>query len=154
MANPLQMLDLKIQGIQFIQETPINAPSKKVWAAIAKPADWFYFDPKRKSKHTFQLKPGGNWSAVSKDGNSSLFGTVTLIEPGKLIRMSGHFGLTHLALAGTLIFELQPGAEKNTTTLRLGLRLAGFIDDSVQARYEGAWKMLAGQIKALAEKKK
>jgi uncharacterized protein YndB with AHSA1/START domain len=152
MANPLQMLKLKPQGIQFIQETPISAPPKKVWAVLKKPSDWFYFDANRKSKHTLDVRAGGHWTSVNQDKSENYFGTVVHFEPGKLLRICGQMGLTHLPVTSVAIFELQPGKDGKSTVLRVGMRMFGFLDADVKTRYEGAWQMLAGQLKAFAEK--
>jgi uncharacterized protein YndB with AHSA1/START domain len=152
MANPLQMLKLKPQGIQFIQETLISATPKKVWAALKKPSEWFYFDANRKSKHTLELRAGGHWISVNQDGSENFFGRVVYFEPGKLLRISGQLGLTHVPVTSVVIFELQPGKDGKSTLLRVGMRMFGFLDADVKTRYEGAWQMLAGQLKALAEK--
>ena len=150
MANPLKMLTLESQGIQFIHETPVSAPPEKVWAAVKNPSDWFYFG-ERRSKHTLDLRAGGQWIAVNKDGSENLFGRVVYLEPGKLLRINGQLGLTHLPVNCVVIFELQPQNDGKATLLRIGMRIFGFIDADVKERYEGAWQKLMGQIKTLAE---
>ena len=68
------------------------------------------------------------------------------------VSVCGQMGLTHLPVTSVAIFELQPGKDGKSTLLRVGMRMFGFLDADVQTRYEGAWQMLAGQLKALAEK--
>ena len=153
MANPLQMLPLVTTGFQFIQETAVSAPPAKVWSAVINPGKWFFFnpDPTTHAKHTFELKPGGQWISESKNGNSALMATVLLIEPGTLLRLSGPIGLSHLPLATVVIFELQPQNDGKTTLLRVGMRSCGFMDVEVENRYKGAWQRLLPQLKAAAE---
>ena len=153
MANPLQMLKLKPTALQFIEEVAINAAPKKVWATTAKPGSWFFFNPDKAthSKHSFELKVGGMWTAANPNGSSGLMGTVSYIEPGKLLRISGPLGLTHVPTTNVLIFELVPSADGKKTTLRVGTRMFGFLDKDVKKRFGDAWKMLLGQLKAAAE---
>src|SRR3954471_10914920 len=108
MANPLKMLKLKAQSVQFIMEVPIAATPAKVWSSLQNPSSWFFFDPAMKSKHTLVLKPGGQWTAQNPDGSAVLFGTVAYFEPAKLLRITGQLGLTHLPVNSVIIFELQP----------------------------------------------
>jgi uncharacterized protein YndB with AHSA1/START domain len=154
MANPLKLLDLKVTGFQFIEELPINAKPKKVWSAVVNPGKWFGFDPdpKKWPKHTFDPTPGGQWTVEFPDGAAALFFTVTLVDPLKLLRLSGQMGFTHLPVTCVTIFELQPQNDGKSTLLRLGQRTFGFVDADLQTRITGAWKKLLPNIKTLAEK--
>jgi len=151
MANPLQMLPLAASGFQFIQEAAITAAPAKVWSSVTNPNAWFFFnpDPATRPKHTFALRAGGQWISESKDGNSALMATVLLIEPGKLLRLSGPLGLSHLPLTTVVIFELTP--QGSGTLLKVGMRSCGYMDAEVEKRYAGAWQRLLSQIKAAAE---
>ncbi len=151
MANPLKMLKLKPTGFQYIHETPINAPPKKVWAALLKPETWFWFDESDKSKQTFEAKPGGRWTIENAE-SSSLMGIVTHVEPGKLLRLTGPMGLSHLAVANAFIYELQPQNGGKTTLLRAAQRTFGFLTPGIKNDYAGGWKHLMGKLKAVAEK--
>jgi uncharacterized protein YndB with AHSA1/START domain len=152
MANPLQILPLKTLAIQFIEETTIAAPNQKVWSTVINPTAWFQFDadPAKHGKHSFELRPGGQWTATNPSGSANLLGTVVYYEPGKLLRIQGQVGLSHLPVNGVVIFELQE--KDGGTLLRVGMRLIGFMDEGVEARYQGAWKHLLSQIKAASEK--
>ena len=152
MANPLKMLKLKAGGFQFIQKANVKAPPKKVWAALLDTGSWFGFGDKSGwSKQTLDLKPGGQWTSQGKNGNCSLFGVVTLIEPEKLLRLSGPIGLSHLPVSNALIFELTPAKDGAETLLKVAMRTYGFIDKDLKKRYMGAWKHLLPQLKAAAE---
>ncbi|HVT82032.1 MAG TPA: SRPBCC domain-containing protein [Phycisphaerae bacterium] len=154
MANPLKMLELKQQAVQFIQEVPINAAPKKVWASLLHPSSWFQFDPDpaKHSKHSFELKPGALWTAENADGSAVLMGTVTYYEPGKLLRIAGPLGMTHLPVNSVIIFELQPEADGKSTLLRVGTRMMGFMDGDIGERFKGGWQKLLGSLKAASEK--
>ncbi len=156
MANPLQMLNLSIKGFQHIEEVPVEASPERVWKAITSPEEWFGFDPDKNKwpKSSLKAKPGEQFAAKGANGTMMLHGTVTYVEPGKLLRISGSFGLTHLPVNSTFIFELQPQEDGTKTLLRLGRRTFGFIDDSVEERMKGGWQRLLGQIKAAAEASK
>jgi uncharacterized protein YndB with AHSA1/START domain len=151
MANPLKMLKLKAQSLQFIQELPIAATPKKVWTALLDPSAWFVFGPAHQSKHTLDLRPGGQWTSVRPDGTASLLGTVVYIEPGKLLRVHGPLGLTHLPVTSVIIFELQPKQDGKATLLRVGTRMFGFMDLDRKKHMKDAWRKLMGNIKVLAE---
>src|SRR4051794_4611427 len=120
MANPLQLLDLKPRGFQFIQEVPVNATPKKTWAALLNFPGWFAFDPKNRPKVIIERRVGGRFITRSRDGNTSLHGTITYMEPGKLLRFAGQMGMTHVPVMHVFIWELQPQDGGKTTLLRFG----------------------------------
>ena len=153
MANPLKMLKLKPTHFQFIQEVKVSAPPKRVWAALMKIDNWLRFQaPVKGRKATFEPWVGGRYYVQQPDGTSMLHLVVTYIEPGKLLRMSGPMGLSHLPVCNAFIFELQPKGKG--TLLRFCQRSFGYMDADVGKRYAGGWKQLLQQIKELAEKKK
>jgi uncharacterized protein YndB with AHSA1/START domain len=154
MANPLKMLPLQTGGIQFIQEVPIEASPKKVWAALSDVGKWFGFDPDHSkwAKSTLEMKGGGKWIYESPDGSSSLFATVSHIEPGKLLRLTGQMGMSHLPVVNAIIFELQERAGGKSTLLRMCQRTFGFILEDTEQRTSEGWKVLLPNLKALAEK--
>ena len=153
MANPLKELDLSIKGFQFIQEIPIAASPAKAWAALTNPAGWFSMSPEGKpAKSTLELVPGGRWTIENPEGNATLFATVNLIEPQKLLRVSGHCGLSHLPALSVVIFELQPQKDGKATLLRLGHRGFGYMDADIEKRYSAGWANFLPKIKDLAEK--
>lgn len=155
MANPLKLLKLKPTGFQFIQELPIDATPKKVWASLLNVVKWFRFDdePGMGSNQTLEAWPGGRWISESKDGTAALHGIVTHLEPNKLLRLSGPVGLTHLPVNNVFIFELQAKKDGKATLLRFGQRTFGFVDTDLKKRYAGGWKKLLPQLKSLAEGK-
>jgi uncharacterized protein YndB with AHSA1/START domain len=148
------MLKLKAGGFQFIQQAVISAPAKKVWKTVLNPNSWFGFGERDMwSKQTVEAWVGGRWHAEGKTGNTSLFGLVTLIEPGKLLRVSGPIGLSHLPVSNVLIFELTEQKDGKETLLKVCMRSSGFMDAGVKERYVGAWKHLLPQLKSAAEGK-
>lgn len=153
MANPLKLLKLKADGFQFIQELPIDAPPKKVWASLLKVDKWFGMEADRKlgSKGTLEVWPGGRWFIKSHDGAERLFAIVTQIEPERLLRMNGSTGLSHLPANNVYIFELQPRNDGKTTLLRFGQRTFGFITPDVKKNMSNGWKLMFSQLKQLAE---
>jgi len=153
MANPLQLLKLKPTGFQFIRELPIKAPPKKVWASLINFNGWFHFDPdpRKAPRHTFKPVAGAQWLSKNPDGSQTLRATVAYVEPGKLLRLVGQMGMTHLPVTTVVIFELQPQAGGKSTLLRLGHRTFGLIDADVKNRSSMVWKRLLPQLKELAE---
>lgn len=157
MANPLKMLKLRPLHFQFIQELKIDAPPAKVWAALVKIDNWFRFDPsvpRGGGGAKLELWPGGRFYAERADGSASLHAIVTHIEPGKLLRMGGAMGLTHLPASHVFIFELQPRDRDKGTLLRLCQRSFGYMDADVKKRYGGGWKQLLAQLKEFVESKR
>ena len=153
-ANPLKLLKLKPTGFQSITELPIQAPPKKVWSSLINVEKWFRFDPdpSKASKQTLDATAGGRWLSKTWEGNTIFLGTVAYVEPGKLLRLVGQLGMTHLPITTVLIFELQPKAGGKSTLLRLGQRSFGFIDADMKKRYSNIWKHLLPQLRELAEK--
>jgi uncharacterized protein YndB with AHSA1/START domain len=154
MANPLTLLKLKPTGFQFIRQLPIQAPPKKVWSSLINVGKWFQFnpDPRKASKQTLEPTAGSRWLSKTWEGNTICLATVAYVEPGKLLRLVGQFGMTHLPITSVVIFELQPKAGGKSTLLRLGQRSFGFVDADVKKRHINSWKHLLPQLKELAEK--
>ena len=154
MANPLKMLKLKPTSFQFIQELKIDAPPKRVWNSLIKVDGWFKFDPSVKNKRRkLELFAGGRFYNEGADGSQALHAIVTYIEPGKLLRMQGQMGNTHLPMDGVFIFELQERGSSGTL-LRFCQRTVGLLDAEVQKKMAGGWGKLLPQIKQMAEKKR
>ena len=154
MANPRKLLKLKPHGFQFIQELPIDAPPARVWQSLLNIAGWWRFGPDDRPNVTLEAWPGGRFfSERNDDGNvvQSLHGLVTHIEPNRLLRIGGQMGLSHLPVMHALIWELQPRKGGDATLLRFAQRTFGFMDADVKKRYQGGWKILFPQLKALAE---
>ncbi len=153
MANPLKLLKLKAAGFQFIQELKVDAPPSRVWKTVLDMPGWFRFNPTDKRHGRVEPWVGGRFYAENPDGSSSLYMTITRIEPNKLLRAMGPMGMSHLPVNNAFIFELQPRG-KNGTLLRFCQRTFGFITPEVQKDYAGGWKQLLPQIKRMSEKKK
>jgi uncharacterized protein YndB with AHSA1/START domain len=154
MANPLKMLKLKPQTVQSIQEIPIDAAPRKVWSLLIDANAWFQFSdaPGERSRQSLDLRPGGLWTAENPNGSAMLMGTVVYYEPGKLLRVAGQLGLTHLPVNSVVIFELQPKPDGKSTLLRVGTRMFGYMGADVKKGYKNGWKQLLARLKTLAEK--
>jgi uncharacterized protein YndB with AHSA1/START domain len=154
-AQSLRLLKLKVTVFQFIQELKIDAPPKRVWAALLDMGTWFHFAPGL-SKVKAKVEPwvGGRFYAEdTEDGSSSLRMIITYMEPGRLLRLSGPMGLSHLAATHAFIFELQPRRDGGTL-LRFCQRTMGYLTADVAKKYRGGWNQLLPQLKALAEGKR
>ena len=96
-ANPLKMLKLKPTGFQFIQELKVNASAKRTWDALLKVEGWFTFNSSMSNKgRKLEVWPGGRFFNTLPDGTQMYYGIVTHIEPGKLLRLNGPMGNTHM----------------------------------------------------------
>ena len=154
MANPLKMLKLKPAGFQFIQELKVEAPPKRLWESLLDVRGWFTFGPPSQNKgRNLEVWPGGRFYHVLSDGTQMYYGIVTHIEPGKLLRLSGPMGNTHMPLESVYIFEIQPRGT-NGSLLRFGQRTYGYIDKDLAKRMKGGWGKLLPQLVALAEKQR
>jgi uncharacterized protein YndB with AHSA1/START domain len=154
MANPLQELSLSPYGFQIIQEVLVESPPEKTWKSLLNLENWFGYDPDPAKRVTFTLEPklGGRWISKSADGTEALHGEIVHLEPKKLLRVRGAFGLTHLPATSVVIFELQPKNDGKATLLRLGHRTYGYMDPGVQQRYTNGWGKFLPLLKGLAEK--
>jgi uncharacterized protein YndB with AHSA1/START domain len=154
MANPLKLLKLKPTGFQFIQEVKIDASPAAAWKALLNAGGWFRFENPQgqRPKVTLDARLGGLFMSKTKGGSEQrLFGHVSYIEPGKLLRINGSMGITHLPVSSAIIFELQPRANGKATTLRMCHRAFGYLTSDQEKGYKGGWKQLLPQIKTLAE---
>ena len=158
MANPLKLHKLKARGFQFIIDTPVNAPPAKVWKALMNIDGWFYFKGSpmhANATQTLDPKIGGVFKFEKRDGSVSMLnGFVSHLEPGKLLRINGPMGMSHLPVSNAMIFELQPKNGGKTTLLRFCQRAFGYMTADIEKNFKGGWKTLFPQLKALAEKKR
>ena len=155
MANPLKLLKLKPDGFQFIHEIKIDAPPAKVWKALLDIGTWFRFD-QVPDLPQMKLDPriGGLLTQASRDGSLQMYnGMVTYIERDKLLRINGPMGASHLPLMSAMIWELNPRDGGKGTTMRFCHRAFGYITADLKKNYQGGWKQLWPQLKALAEGK-
>lgn len=153
--NPLKLLKLKPTSIQFIQEIPINAPPQKAWNALINFRGWFHFDhgPSQFAKVSLEPHIGGKFVSQSREQDVfMLHGIVAHWEPGKLLRINGPMGMTHLPVSNTMIWELQPQKGGKATLLRFCQRAYGLMPPDAQKNYQKGWKQLLPHIKELAEK--
>jgi uncharacterized protein YndB with AHSA1/START domain len=142
MANPLQLLKLKPVSFQFIEELAIDAAPAKVWKTLLNMNSWFHFDPDpaKWPKSKIDARAGGQVLVTNPAGYSVLFGTVTLIEPGKLLRIGGSIGMSHLPINSVIIFELQPQRGGKSTLLRFCQRSTGLATPDLEKNARRNWK--------------
>lgn len=149
MANRLQKLPLKMDGFQFLEELHVDAAPAKVWKSLMQPGKWFRFGPVVPGrKMMFEPKVGGLWWVESPEVHM-LHAVVTYIEPGKLLRLSGPLGMTHLPVSSVFIFELE--AAGDGTLLRFCQRTFGYITSDRKKSMSSGWGKLLPQLKRLAE---
>jgi len=150
MPEPVKLRKLKAEGFQFIQEIRINASPQKTWKSLLNIGNWFKFDPTEKPRAKLEPWVGGRFYREEPSGEAALHGIVTYFQPNKLLRLSGPIGMSHLPVSNAFIFELTP--DKKGTILKLCQRTFGYMDPDLKNRYQGGWKKLLPQLKALAEK--
>src|SRR5215212_351547 len=153
MANPLKMLKLKAHGFQFIQELSIDAPPAAVWKALLNARVWFRF--RELPDHPpMTLEPRVGGMMIAQGEKLAMYhGMVAHLEPGKLLRINGPMGMTHLPVMNAMIWELQPAKGGRGTKLRFCHRSFGYMRIETKRNFQGGWKKLLPQIRALAEKR-
>ena len=141
-------------------EVTINAKAEQIFKALTTgPAVWWsshYLERENAIDLVLEPKVGGRfyeqWSRTSQDLSGALLGTVVAIDPPKLLRMSGNFGITDRAVAGLVSIELTPNA--GSTQIRFSHRVVGNLDDQIELKYASCWHDLLGRLKFFMEEGK
>lgn len=150
MPNPLKMLKLKQNAFQFIMETPIAASPATVWKSLVKVESWWKYPMIAGAAMKLEPRAGGRFYEAAKGGFEALHGIVMYAAPGKLLRINGSMGLSHLPMTNAIIFELQ--SQGKGTLLWLGHRGAGLMTAGIEKQFKHGWKELIAELKKFAEK--
>ncbi|MFI4881195.1 MAG: SRPBCC domain-containing protein [Phycisphaerales bacterium JB064] len=136
-------------------EITIDAPPQKVYDLFFERAhDWFYeSDEKRKTvKAIVERKLGGHFYFETQrpDGppDQNVLGTITMLKPGRKIRMRGDCTIPNAFIANmTIAFE--PAGKG--TRVSVEHRMAGEFDDDLPAGFEEGWQDGLQKLKVLCE---
>ena len=136
-------------------EIQINAPRAQVYEAfVSDAANWFYESEESRPHRTAVLEPklGGKFymrdETGEKAGDENLLAIITLVRPGRKLRMKGDFTMPHAMIANvTIAFE----DEGNGTRVSISHRMIGEFDDDLPAGFEEGWLDGLQKLKALVE---
>lgn len=105
-----EVVSVNDNGFTVKADVHISAKRDDAFAQLLNIGDWW------NSSHTWfgdakamsiEPKAGGCW-CESADGRSSLHGTVSQIDPGKLLRLNAQLGpLQEMAVTGVLTFKVE-----------------------------------------------
>lgn len=134
------------------QEVTIAASPERVFEALTRDVGAWWSHSFAESPRGIHLEPrvGGRfYEEFDGDGNGALYATVTYVEQGKSLRMSGPMGMAG-AVLGAISYELE--ARDGGTLLKLSHRATGDLPDGALERYAGGWQeMLNDRLKRYIE---
>jgi DNA-binding transcriptional ArsR family regulator/uncharacterized protein YndB with AHSA1/START domain len=145
---------VRMDTVQIEQEVGMDAEPDRVFAALVDPDGWWGWGMRHRTlPQTVTLEPkiGGRFYQGEADqGAGSLWATVTHIDPGKQLTLSGTLAMPG-AIAGIVNFDLEP--QGSGTLLKLQHQAIGPIGEEIRASYTGGWKTLLGDgLKAYVER--
>ncbi|MFG0326157.1 MAG: SRPBCC domain-containing protein [Phycisphaerales bacterium JB037] len=133
----------------------IAAPRDKVYDAFVNDiGNWFYPDhePGNKTAH-FEPTLGGKFyirdETGEKKGDENLMAIVTLVRPGRKLRLKGDFTLPEAIVANVTIAFEDAGSG---TKISISHRMMGEFEDDLPAGFEEGWLDGLQKLKALVEK--
>lgn len=150
---PVETIQINATVVQT--EITIDAPPQKVYDLFFDRAhDWFYeSDEKRQTVKTIvERKLGGHFYFETKrpDGppDQNVLGTITMLKPGRKIRMRGDCTIPNAFIANmTIAFE----PSGNGTRVSVEHRMAGEYPDDLPAGFEEGWQDGLQKLKKLCE---
>lgn len=137
---------------RVVCEIMIDASREPVWRAwFDRTADWFY--EKEPGQHDgashCEEKMGGKFYMDVPGGGFNVLGEVTMIKPGKKIRLRGDCTIPDAFIANmTIAFE---DVGEGGTKVMVDHRMSGDFDDDLPAGFEEGWTDGLTKLKALVE---
>lgn len=156
-ADQLHALGLMVEGsnmppnepntIDIRHEVEFRAPRERVFDAMTRNIDAWWRVPYRQVENgVLSLAPeaGGRLIETGADGHVAVWATVDEVRPGRLLSMSGRFGMNG-ALAAHVTFELTETLTGTRVVLRH--RAVGMFEERIRSSYVNGWKdLLDGQL--------
>lgn len=144
-------------SMQILVELTINADSEQIFTALTTgTAIWWgapYLERKDAKDLVLEPKVGGRfyerWGRIHNDVKGALLGTVVAIDPPRLLRMHGSFGMTERPVMGIVSIELIPIADG--TQVKFSHQAMGDLDDQLEMQYARGWHDLLGRLKFFVE---
>lgn len=140
-----QQEERAMETLRIEQEVLIEASPQRVFEALTTHVDAWWMQGYGCPHSTFHLEPlaGGRFYEDFGQGQgSALYATVTYLEPGKKLRMTGPMAMSGPVM-GTVSFDLEPEAQG--TRLKLSHCIIGLVDDEVRETYTNGWQELLGK---------
>jgi len=132
------------KSFHIVQEIGINAPRDKIWKALTSEiGSWWAFhigEPGSTIKLDATL--GGQFSETWGDGEGALWGTVTYLKRGSLLRLTGALGMKG---HGTNTYEYVLEDRDGGTLVKLSHYCHGHDDPDIEKNYTGGWQELLGK---------
>ena len=131
------------------QEVLLKAPLSKAWKSLLDVDAWWCHRYQPGSRLILEPVAGGRFAEVGPKGFEAIFGTVTFIQPRKLIRFTGPLGMHALPVNSVYSYELVEVA--GGTMLRLSHHAIGLLDAGWAKSLESGWRELWVNLAAFAE---
>lgn len=147
----IKLLDQPARVAQVKCEIVIDAAREAVYRAwFDRTADWFY--EKEPGLHDgashCEEKMGGKFYMDTPGGGFNVLGELTMIKPGRKIRMRGDCTQPDAVVINmTIAFEDVPGG----TRVTVDHRMAGEFSDAAPGEFEEGWMDGLTKLKALVE---
>lgn len=144
-----------VRTAHVVCEVVIDAPREQVYRAwFDRTADWFY--EKEPGQHDgashCEETMGGKFYMDVPGGGFNVLGEVTMIKPGKKIRLRGDCTIPDAFVANmTIAFEDAGQGAKKGTKVTVDHRMSGDFDDDLPAGFEEGWTDGLTKLKALLE---
>jgi len=146
----IDMAELAPARLERIElEIRIGATPDRVYDLfIHNTPEWFSNGP---GQPPCGLEPrlGGLLYQDTGDGAGTVFATITKLQPGRCVAMSGEFCCREACL-NNVTFTFEPAGDG--TLVKLDHRLAGEFDDNYVEEFRGGWPEPLEGLKALAER--
>lgn len=146
-------IDMPVRIAQVHCEVHVAAPPSKVYELFLNEAhNWFYESEESKVKTPTRCEGeiGGKFYIELPDGGFNTIGEITMLKPGKKIRMRGDCTMPQAVLMNmTIGFEESEGG----TTLTVEHHMMGEFDENAPLEFEEGWQDGINKLKTLAESK-
>jgi len=144
-----EYLKTPVRAVVIQTQIEIGAPPAHVYDTfIDRMGDWFYENEEtRKTTPTrMENHVGGKCSIHLPDGGENLIAIVTMLKPGKKIRMSGDCTVPNAFASNmTISFNEHDGG----TQVHVEHRMAGEFPDELPAGFDEGWADGLSKLKAL-----
>lgn len=146
-------IDMPARIAQVHCELQVSASPMKVYELFLNEAhNWFYENEESKVKTPTRCEGeiGGKFYIELPDGGFNTIGEITMLKPGKKIRMRGDCTMPQAVLMNmTIAFEDSDGG----TRVSVEHHMMGEFEEDAPGMFEEGWQDGFDKLKALAESK-
>jgi uncharacterized protein YndB with AHSA1/START domain len=126
-----------MNDFHFEHKVNIQATPEAVWSGLANDIGKWWSHSFNNGSVSLDPHPGGQFMEQFPDGkDGALYATVTYVEKGKKLSMSGPMGMS-AAVFNVMHFTLEPAGDG--TVLTLTHRAVGQLDDDLKKGYSEGW---------------